>query len=147
VAQLWEAPQVNLLIHVEQYDVVGILPSQLESLAHVAKMAGVNRCGFVDATADGVRRCFGFERYASIADWREKEEPSSICVFSPGAGMCVTECRPGQDTWLVFGRSMGITMSDFDELAVDLVHIPGGDLSSRDAVPIALWEVGSWPAQ
>jgi hypothetical protein len=137
---------MNLLVHVEQYDVLGILPSQLESLTHVAKMAGISRCAFVDGTADGVKRSFDFERFGSLEGWLEAVQPDHITAFTPTGGRGI-ENGTRQDTWLVFGPSMGWDLSVFDGHEVELLQIPGGVMNSRDAVPIALWELGSWPAR
>ena len=135
---------MNLLVHVEQYDVLGILPSQLESLALAANIAGVERCAYIDGTVDGIRRSWGFERYGSLQEFLE-DEPGHISLFSSQRGTPLHEYE-ADDTWLVFGGSMGLHVPDYDGHDLSLVNIPGGVLNSRDAVPIALWEL-AWPGQ
>ena len=137
---------VSLLIHVEQYNVIGILPSQLESLALVARAAGIGRTAFIDSTTDGVMRAWGFTRYGSLAAWLRAERPKHISVFTPG-GIDVRSARRFDDDWLAFGPAMGFNLPDFLGWEHQLVGIPGGVLNSRDAVPIALWEVMTWPGQ
>ena len=135
---------VNLLVHVEQYDVQGILPSQLESLALLARAAGVLRRAFIDRTVDGVRRAHGFERYSSLDEWAEKTQPTDVFVFT--SDQCHMELRHLRtvqpDAWLLFGPAMGWTSVPVGAIRV---RIPGGVLNSRDCVPIALWQVGTWP--
>lgn len=138
---------MNLLVHIEQYDVLGILPSQLESLSHVAKIAGVSRFAFVDGTADGVKRAFDFERYGSLKEWLDVNHPRHITLFTPSGDVSVADYDADPDTWLVFGPSMGADFSELYGYQVELVQVPGGVINSRDVVPIALWELGSWPAQ
>lgn len=129
-------------MHVEQYDVIGILPSQLESLALVATAMGVTETAFVDGTVDGVRRGFGFTRYNSLKEFmRFREGP--FVAFSPSKGEDLRKANLPSVGWLVFGPAMGTLDGDFDAW----VKIPGGELSSRDAVPIALWELSKWRAQ
>jgi len=135
---------VKLLVHVEQYDVVGILPSQLESLALVAAAMGVTETAFVDGTADGVRRAFGFTRYGSLKEFMDAEDGPFV-AFSPNKGEDIREAnlRPLNFAWLVFGPAKGFLEGDFDAW----VKVPGGELNSRDAVPIVLWELSKWQAQ
>lgn len=132
---------MKLLVHVEQYDVAGILPSQLESLALLAKAMGVTDTAYIDGTADGVRRAYGFTRYGSIQEFMEKTQGPRL-GFSPVKGVDV-RAASAKDAWLCFGPAMGWLEGDYDAW----VHIPGGELNSRDAVPIALWEASKWQAQ
>ena len=129
-------------MHVEQYDVIGILPSQLESLALVATAMGITETAFVDGTADGVLRAFGFIRYGSLEEFLDTEEGPFI-AFSPNKGEDLRKADLPSAGWLVFGPAMGTLDGDFDAW----VKIPGGELSSRDAVPIVLWELSKWQAQ
>jgi hypothetical protein len=132
---------VKLLVHVEQYDVLGILPSQLEALALLAKATGVTDTAYIDGTADGVRRAHGFARYGSIQEFMEKTTGPYL-GFSPNKGLDV-RTAPFKNAWLCFGPAMGWLEGNYDAW----VHIPGGELSSRDAVPIALWEASKWQEQ
>lgn len=134
---------MRLLVHVEQYDVVGILPSQLEPLALLCDAMGVEERAFVDGTLDGVKPIAGFTRYGSLTEWRAAGLRDSVVVFDP-TGSDIRFARPSQDAWMVFGPAMGFAgaLANFPR-----VSIPGGVLSSRDAVPIALWEVSRWRAQ
>jgi len=130
---------VRLLVHVEQYDVVGILPSQLESLALVATAMGVTETAFVDRTLDGVRRKAGFERYGSLQHFMDAHDGPFV-GFSPSKGEDLREARIPPSAWLVFGPAMGALEGRFDSW----VKVPGGELNSRDAVPIVLWELSKW---
>lgn len=109
-------------------------------------MAGISRFAFVDGTVDGVKRAFDFERYGSLEEWLEVAEPGHITVFTPSGSRGIVD-GTDQDTWLAFGPSMGFDLSVFDGYEVETMQIPGGVMNSRDAVPIALWELGSWPAR
>jgi hypothetical protein len=134
---------LKLLVHVEQYDVIGILPSQLESLALLVKSMGVTDAAFIDGTVDGVKRSYGFTRYGSLDDFMAAESGPFI-AFSPTEGEDISrDLLPLDYAWLVFGPSMGRLNGNFDAW----VKIPGGELNSRDAVPIALWELSKWRAQ
>jgi tRNA(Leu) C34 or U34 (ribose-2'-O)-methylase TrmL len=135
----------NLLIHVEQHDVVGVLPSQLESLALLATAMGVGRTAFVDATSDGVRRSAGFERYASLEAWLDQVE-GPIIAFTPDGETDIRELRVSDDAWLVFGPSMGLRRDALGDRVDCWASVPGGVLNSRDAAVIAVWEVSSWRA-
>lgn len=133
----------HLLIHVEQYDVVGILPSQLESLALACTAFGIERRAFVDGTLDGVRPRFGFERYGSV-DAFLAAEGGPIAAFTPDGQSDVRDLSVSEDTWLLFGPAMGLGSIDFGDHNVETVSIPGGVLNSRDAAAIAMWEVSPW---
>lgn len=133
---------MRLLVHVEQYDVIGILPSQLESLALVATAMGVTETAFVDGTVDGVRRAFGFTRYGSLKEFMDSQEGPFV-AFSPSKGEDLRKADLPSVGWLVFGPAMGALEGTFDAW----VKIPGGELSSRDAVPIVLWELSKWQVQ
>lgn len=132
---------MKLLVHVEQYDVVGILPSQLESLGLLVKSMGISQAAFIDGTIDGVRRSFGFERYENLESFMTAEQGPMI-AFSP-KGRDIRTFELTGDAWLIFGPAMGRLEGTFDHR----VMIPGGELNSRDAVPIALWEASKWRAQ
>jgi hypothetical protein len=138
---------VNLVIHVEQYDVVGILPSQLESLALVCSAMGVDRRVFIDNTADGVLPEWGFIRYGSLEEWDEAENPQMVYAFTPPAtGVDIREIdAPEADAWCAFGPSMG-WRSPLPDDTFMWVSVPGGTMNARDVVPIALWEMSSWRA-
>ena len=129
-------------MHVEQYDVIGILPSQLESLALVATAMGVTETAFVDGTVDGVHRSFGFTRYGSLKDFMDSQEGPFV-AFSPNKGEDLREADLPPVSWLVFGPAMGGLGGDFDAW----VKVPGGELNSRDVVPIVLWELSKWREQ
>jgi hypothetical protein len=133
---------MRLLVHVEQYDVIGILPSQLESLGHLVKAMGVTDAAFVDGTVDGIRRTGLFIRYENLKSFMDRNDGPFI-GFSPSKGDDIRDVRFSPDAWLVFGPSMGNFDASFDAW----VKIPGGELSSRDAVPIALWETSKWQVQ
>lgn len=130
-----------MLVYVEQYDVVGILPSQLESLSLLATAMGVTETAYIDGTADGVRRKFGFTRYGSLEEFMEKTEGPYV-GFSPTKGLDIRTTE-FEDSWLCFGPAMGCLEGNYDMWA----YIPGGELNSRDAVPIVLWETSKWQAQ
>jgi len=136
----------HLLLHVEQYDVVGVLPSQLESLALLTSAMGVDRRAFVDATVDGVRSAEGFERFPSLESFLA-EEDGPLVAFTPDGGTDIRELSVPADMWLVFGPAMGLRPEAFGDRDVTWAAIPGNVLNARDAVPIALWEVSSWRAQ
>ena len=136
----------HLLLHVEQYDVVGVLPSQLESLALLCSAMGVERRAFVDATDDGVKSAQGFERFPSL-DAFLAEEGGPIVAFDPNAETDIRDLSVPDDVWLVFGPAMGLPSYSFGERDVEWAAIPGNVLNSRDAIPIAVWEVSSWRAQ
>ena len=134
---------MRLLVHVEQYNVVGILPSQLEHLALLCDAMGVEERAFVDSTADGVKATAGFTRYSSLAEWTNAAPRADVMVFDP-AGEDIRFARLAPETWLVFGPAMGFAGALTGQ---SRVSIPGGVLSSRDAVPIALWETSRWRVQ
>ena len=134
----------NLLVHVEQYDVLGVLPSQLESIRYLSLAMGGGRLAFVDATLDGVRAPVGWTRYASLADFLHAAD-APLVAFDPD-GSSILQRRPSPDAWLLFGPSMGWTGDAFGGHSVDLVSIPGGVLNARDVISIAAWEVSAWRA-
>ena len=133
---------MKLLVYVEQYDVVGILPSQLESIAHLVTAMGITEAAYIDNTADGFSGIGGFTRYASLAEFIEHEHGPFV-AFSPDTGEDIRTLNPPAEAWLVFGPAMGWSDVKFDKWA----KIPGGVLNSRDAVPIAVWETSKWRAQ
>lgn len=137
---------VNLLVHVEQYDVLGILPSQLESLALLTSALGVGRAAFVDGTADGVRRAFGFERYGRLGEWLVGAE-GRIVALDPDADLDIRDVTPQDGDWYVFGPAMGFPPESFGGRDVTWARVPVGVLNSRDAVPIVMWEVSPWRAR
>lgn len=132
---------MKLLIHVEQYDVLGILPSQLESLAHLCTAMGITERAFVDGTPDGIRRAHGFTRYSSLEEWRSAIQSAPVYSFTPDGQDIRKVDWWDPEGWLAFGPSMGWRPTG------TTVSIPGGTMNSRDCVPIALWEVSSWQAQ
>jgi len=140
---------MNLLIFVEQYNVVGILPSQLEHLAAVANAAGISRKAFVDGTLDGVPADHAFERYATLQDWLDQvNEP--IHILTPvRTGSTDVRTRQPTEGWLVIGPAFGFPTGAFDGVTQPISRwtIPGPVLSGRDAVVIALWEATGWRAQ
>jgi hypothetical protein len=136
---------VKVAVCVEQYDKVGILPSQLESLALLNTAMGVTDAAFIDGTIDGVKRTHGFTRYGSYADFFAAET-GDIIVFTPVGGTDIQSVAPTNDSWLVFGPAMGWGNA-LDNVIVTKATIPGGELNSRDAVPIALWELSKWQVQ
>jgi hypothetical protein len=137
---------VNLLIHAEQYDVVGILPSQLESIRLLAHSLDVERLAYVDGTVDGIARTPGWERYGTIKSWLDQvNEP--IIAFTPEESLDIRKLEVPDGAWLAFGPSMGWTSDSFGDKEVIWSYIPVAVLNSRDAVPIALWETHKWPVQ
>lgn len=134
---------VRLLVHVEQYNVVGILPSQLEPLALLCDAMGIEERAFVDGTLDGVKAASGFTRYGSLTEWMDAAPRTAMAFFDP-TGTDIRSVRLSSDTWLVFGPAMGFAGALAEQ---PRISIPGGVLSSRDAVPIALWEVSRWRAR
>lgn len=130
---------MNLLVHVEQYDVVGILPSQLESLNLVCTLTGVNKAAYIDNTLDGFPNVAGFTRYGSMDEFNAAETGPKV-YFSPNKGTDVRDLTVSDDTWIVFGPSMGWGELEADNWA----HVPGDTLNSRDAAAIALWELSQW---
>lgn len=137
---------MNVLFHVEQYDVLGVLPSQLEALALVCESAKVGRRAFIDGTVDGVRRGFGFDRYTGLDDFFVQNGTihwSSIYFFTPRRGPDIrTLSNLPDDAWIIFGPAMGWGVIP---ATWECVHLPGFDLSGRDCIPIALWQLGKWP--
>lgn len=136
---------MKLLVHIEQYDMVGILPSQLESLALLNKAMGVDRAAYVDGTLDGVKGIGEVIRYGSLEDFLAAEDGPYV-AFSPDEGEDIRTFEPPSDAWVLFGPSMGWS----DQLAgvdVTWAKVPGGVMNSRDVVPIVLWEMSQWRAQ
>jgi hypothetical protein len=130
---------VKLLVHIEQYDVVGILPSQLESLTLLAHAFGITDAAYIDNTDDGFTGIGEWTRYASLEDFLANETGEMI-AFSPDSGEDVRTIAPSNDAWLCFGPSMGWSDTPFTKWS----HVPGGVLNSRDAVPIVVWETSKW---
>lgn len=137
---------MKLLVHIEQYDLVGILPSQLESIALVNAAMGVIQAAYVDNTADGFKGVGGFTRYGSMEDFLAAESGPFV-AFSPVEGEDIRTVEIPSDAWLVFGPSMGFNEDSFGSAEVTWVKVPGGDMNSRDVVPIALWELSEWQVQ
>lgn len=137
---------MKLLVHVEQYDVVGILPSQLEHILLLAAAMGVSEIACIDGTPDGFAKVGQVKRYASMADFLA-EATGQLIAFGPGAGEDVRDLVPDPDAWLMFGPAMGWTIDAFDGHQVTWANVPGGVMTSRDVVPIALWETSAWRAQ
>lgn len=135
---------MKVAICVEQYNMVGILPSQLESIALLNTAMGITDAAYIDLTPDGFDGVGGFTRYASWVDFFAAETGPFI-AFSPDMGEDVRTLDP-VDAWLLFGPSMGWgdLLNDID---VTWSHIPGGVMNSRDAVPIAIWETSKWRGQ
>jgi tRNA(Leu) C34 or U34 (ribose-2'-O)-methylase TrmL len=136
----------HLLVHVEQYDVVGVLPSQLESLALASAGMGIDRRAFVDATLDGVRPGSGFERFTSLDHFLSVED-GPLTAFTPDGETDVRDLKVADDEWMIFGPAMGLPRHTFGDRPVRWASIPVGVLNSRDAAAIAMWEVSSWRAQ
>jgi hypothetical protein len=136
---------MNLLVHVEQYDVLGILPSQLESLALLCSAMDVKEKGFIDGTVDGVKRSNGFSRYNNIKQFFN-EQSGPYIALCPNKGKDVREISIPNNAWILFGPSMGWN-GLLDDKELDFIQIPGGILNSRDAVPIAMWEFSRWQVQ
>ena len=107
---------------------------------------GIQRRAFVDATADGVRSSYGFERFPSLEAFLSQEN-GPLVAFTPDGDVDIRDLSADENTWLVFGPAMGLPRHSFNDRAVTWTAIPGNVLNSRDAVPIALWEVSSWRAQ
>lgn len=137
---------MKLLVHVESHDVVGILPSQLESLGLLCTAMGVSEKAYIDHTPDGVRRASGWTRFGNIADFLARHGNEPLCVFDPVDGTDIRDMLFEYGTWMVFGPAMGWRADDFEDRAVNWAKIPGGVLCSRDVVPIALWETSAWQA-
>ena len=137
---------MRLVVHVEQYDVVGILPSQLESIALLNTAMGVTEAAYIDNTKDGFPHVGGFTRYGSLEEFLDLND--RLIVFSPTKGEDIRsiKCIP-QDTWLMFGPAMGFSSDALDGKNIMWAKIPGGEINSRDAVPIALWETSRWRVQ
>lgn len=133
---------MHLLVHVEQYDVLGILPSQLESLAHLCNAMGIEKRAFIDHTQDGVIERAGFTRYPSFQAWLDDVDTPIYAFTTEGDDIRKVDWW-APDGWLAFGPAMG-WQPHFGHYRVT---IPGGMLNSRDAVPIALWEASSWQGQ
>jgi hypothetical protein len=135
---------MKLLIHVEQYDVLGILPSQLESLALHNTARGVTDAVYIDKTRDGFRGVSGFRKVDSLKDFLASEQ-GPFFAFSPTKGEDIRTVKVPSDAWLLFGPSMGLATDAFNNINVTWVKVPGGELNSRDIVPIALWQL--WQEQ
>jgi hypothetical protein len=136
---------MKLLVHIEQYNVVGILPSQLESIMSLCHSLGIMDCAYVDSTPDGIIGIGGFTRYSNIEEFFENESGPYICL-SPTEGTDIRTLSPDPDTWLLFGPAMGFQdiLNELQTHNVTWANIPIGDMNSRDAVPIVLWELSSW---
>jgi hypothetical protein len=133
---------MKVVICIEQYDVVGILPSQIESLALLNTAMGVTEAAYVDCTPDGFKHPGGFTKYGS---WEAffATETGPFVAFSPDSGDDLRSHTPPADAWLMFSPSMGWG-TILDTVTVSWVQIPGGVMNSRDVVPIALWELSTW---
>lgn len=140
----------NLLVHVEQYDVVGILPSQLEPLRLLAASTGAGRLAYVDRTIDGFEPPLGWERYGSLPAFLDDNRDGRFVVFDPRGNTDARSVMADETTWLMFGPAMGWGIHGADAfrdafgVSLYTARIPGGDLCARDAAVIALWEVGRW---
>jgi len=95
---------MKLLVHIEQYDVVGILPSQLESLALHNTARGVTDAVYVDKTRDGFRGVGGFRKVDSLKDFLASEK-GPFFAFSPTKGEDIRTVKVPSDAWLIFGPS------------------------------------------
>ena len=136
---------MKLLVHIEQYDVVGILPSQLESIALLDTAMGVTEAAYLDCTPDGFGGLGQFTRYTSLAEFFAVESGPFV-AFSPEGDDIRTATIADPDSWLLFGPSMG--WGDLlNGVDVQFVSIPGGVMCSRDVVPIAVWELSGWREQ
>jgi hypothetical protein len=135
----------KLLVYIEQYDVVGILPSQLESLALLNSAMGVAKAAYIDNTADGFKGVGGFSRYGNINEFLSVEKGPFV-LFSPTNGEDIRTIQIPDNSWLVFGPSRGFNdeMLKFENMNVKWARVPGGEMNSRDVVPIVLWEVSKW---
>lgn len=135
---------MKLLVHIEQYDVVGVLPSQLESIAVLCNSFGITEAAYIDSTPDGFAGVSGFTRYGSLDDFFAAQAGPYV-LFSPNKGEDIRTISIPSDAWLLFGPSMGwndvINVEDFNTWA----KIPVGVLNSRDVIPIALWQL--WQGQ
>lgn len=133
---------MKILVHVDQYDVVGILPSQLESIHLLGVAMEATELAFVDNTLDGVKGIGGFTRYSSLTEFFNKNEGPFV-VFSPNKGADIRETVL-KDQWMIFGPAKGFNMDDLQNKSIQWVKIPGGEMNSRDVVPIAMWEASKW---
>ena len=136
---------MKLLVHIEQYDLVGILPSQLESLSLLCSAMGVTQAAYIDNTLDGFKNIGGFDKFRSLKHFLETETGPFV-VLSPD-GEDIRETVIPENSWLIFGPSMGFQKEDFDNVEVIKVKVPGGTMNSRDVVPIALWQFSKWQVQ
>ena len=137
---------MKLLVHIEQYNVVGILPSQLESLALLSTAMGITEAAYIDNTPDGFKGVGGFKRYGTLSEFFSAQAGPFV-AFTPNVGEDIRTLAPPPDAWLMFGPSMGWTRESLDRLDVSMSTVPGGVMNSRDIVPIVLWELSSWRAQ
>lgn len=135
---------MKVLVHVEQYDVIGILPSQLESLALHNTVRGVTDAAYIDKTPDGFRGVGGFTKYNSLKEFFSVEKGPFV-AFSPTKGEDIRTIKIPSDAWLIFGPSMGFSQDAFDGIDITWAKVPGGELNSRDIVPITLWQL--WQEQ
>jgi len=136
---------MKLAVCVEQYDVVGVLPSQLESIALLNSAMGITEAAFIDCTLDGFPNPGGFSLYNNYADFFSIETGPFI-AFSPTSGEDIRTISIPDNSWLVFGPSMGWG-NVLDGVTVTYCTVPGGTMNSRDVIPIALWETSSWREQ
>lgn len=136
---------MKVAICIEQYDMVGILPSQIESLALLKTAMGVTEGAYIDCTPDGFLHPGNFTKYSSW-DAFFAAETGPFIAFSPDDGEDIRTLEPANDAWLLFGPSMGWN-DILDGVTVTWAKVPGGTMNARDVVPIALWEISSWRAQ
>lgn len=130
---------LNVVVCIEQYDVLGVLPSQLESLALLATAMNFN-LAYVDGTKDGVFGT-GIPRHGSWEEFFATTEGPYTMMDPNGEDIREADIKDG---WLCFGPSMGWRgQYEFDKTC----SIPGGVLNSRDAIPIAAWELSTWREQ
>lgn len=137
---------MKLLVHIDQYDMVGILPSQLESLSLLCSAMGVSQAAYIDNTLDGFKNIGGFTKFKSLSEFLEIENGPFI-VFTPNGAEDIRETDIPEDSWLIFGPSMGFQKEDFDKVETIKIKVPGGTMNSRDVVPIALWKYSKWQEQ
>ena len=137
---------MKFLVHIEQYNVLGILPSQIESLALLKSAMGFEDGAYIDNTLDGFRVRGGLRRFNSLKKFLSQEKGPFV-VFCPNEGEDFRKVTIPKDSWLIFGPSMGFKKESFDGVEVIWAKVPGGAINSRDIVPITLWEQSVWQEQ
>jgi hypothetical protein len=136
---------MNLLIHLENADRIGILPSQLDEVRIMAKGLGIERLAYIDLTTDGHLFSPEWERFRTLKDWLSQVKEPMVVFETENVprsanieAVSVEKLNPSENSWVVFGPSAGFNASQFKDEKVTWCYIPTVVMSARDAVPIGI---------